>query len=153
ILSLHSLERQRSDLSSDLARRIADIEMTRLREAGTLWIHDPATAEIARFWVPECFERIVNARSPFPVQHFSQPLDAGAVKTRYQVGPVDPTIVYVGDLSDRYGPELLVKSMPAVLRNHPQARLIVVGYGDLYWPLKVYTRYLLLEHAIRLPGN
>ena len=27
------------------------------------------------------------------------------------------------------------------------------GNGDLYWPLRVYTRYLLLEHAVRLVGS
>ena len=43
--------------------------------------------------------------------------------------------------------------MPAVLKNHPQARLVVVGDGDLLWPLRVYARYLLLEHAVRLVGH
>jgi len=38
--------------------------------------------------------------------------------------------------------------MPALLKNHKQARLIVVGDGGLYWPLRVYARYLLLEYAI-----
>jgi glycosyltransferase involved in cell wall biosynthesis len=56
-------------------------------------------------------------------------------------------------LNERYGPDLLVKALPAVLKNHPQARLVVVGDGDLHWPLKVYARYLLLEHAVRLVGN
>jgi glycosyltransferase involved in cell wall biosynthesis len=43
--------------------------------------------------------------------------------------------------------------MPAILRHHPQARLVIVGEGQMLWPLKVYARYLLLEHAIRLPGS
>lgn len=54
---------------------------------------------------------------------------------------------------EQYGPDLLVKAMPAVLKNHPQTRLIIAGEGSLYWPLRVYTRYLLLEHAVRLPGS
>ncbi len=29
----------------------------------------------------------------------------------------------------------------------------MVGDGSLYWPLRVYARYLLLEHAVRLPGH
>src|SRR5262249_35783298 len=70
-----------------------------------------------------------------------------------QVGPVDPTILYVGDFDERYGPDLLVKAMPAVLKNHPQTRLIVVGEGALYWRLRVFTRYLLLEHAGRFPAD
>jgi glycogen(starch) synthase len=62
-------------------------------------------------------------------------------------------IVFVGDLEERYGPDLLVKAMPAILKNHKQARLVVVGDGGLQWPLRVYARYLLLEHAVRLPGH
>jgi glycosyltransferase involved in cell wall biosynthesis len=153
ILSLHSLERQRSDMSSELSRKVEEIELSGLREARTVLMHEPATAEVAKYWVPECARRIVQARDLFPVQHFRSELDPGEIKARYQVGPVDPTILYVGDLEERYGPDLLVKAMPAVLKNHRQARLVVVGEGSLYWPLRVYARYLLLEHAVRLPGS
>ena len=58
-----------------------------------------------------------------------RPLDAGAVKARYQVGPIDPTILCVGDLDDKYGPDLLVKAMPGILKNHKQARLVVRQRG------------------------
>jgi glycosyltransferase involved in cell wall biosynthesis len=153
ILSLDSLERQRSDMSSDLSRRIAAIELTGLREARSVLVQNPATGEVAKYWVPECADRLVPARRPFPVDQFNTDVDAGAIKARYQVGPVDPTILYVGDLDERYGPDLLVKAMPAVLKNHRQARLILCGDGNLLWPLKVYARYLLLEHAVRVPGS
>jgi glycosyltransferase involved in cell wall biosynthesis len=152
-LSLHSLERQRSDLSSDVARRIETLEMTGLREARTLLLHDPATGEVARQGVPECVDRATQARTLFPVWNFEANLDPGAIKARYQVGPIDPLILFIGDLSERYGPDLALKAMPAVLRHHPQARLVIVGDGSLYWPLRVYARYLLLEHAVRLVGH
>jgi glycosyltransferase involved in cell wall biosynthesis len=153
VLSLDSLERQRSDMSSDLSRRIAAIELSGLREARSVLVQNPAAGEVARYWAPECADRLVPARQPFPADQFNTGVDPGAIKARYQVGPVDPTILYVGDLSHRYGPDLLVKAMPTVLRNHKQARLIVCGDGDLLWPLKVYARYLLLEHAVRVPGS
>jgi glycosyltransferase involved in cell wall biosynthesis len=153
ILSLHSLERQRSDMTSELSQAIEAIELSGLREARTVLVHEPATAEVARYWVPECADRTVCVRPPFPEHRFNRQLDPGAVKARYQIGPIDPTIVYVGDLDERYGPDLLVKAMPAVLKNHPQARLVIVGDGSEYWPLRVYARYLLLEHAVRLPGH
>ncbi len=153
ILSLQSLERQRSDMSSELSRAIDAIELTGLREARTILVHEPATAEVARYWVPDCALRTACLHPIFPVPRFRRTLDAGAIKARYQVGPIDPTILYVGDLNERYGPDLLIKAMPAVLKNHPQARLVIVGDGGDYWPLRVYARYLLLEHAVRLPGS
>ncbi len=124
-----------------------------LREAQVILTQESSAAEVARFWVPECAARLTAARQPFPVAPFNSKIDPGQVKARFQVGPIDPTILYVGDLSDRYGPDLLVKAMPAILRNHPQARLIVVGDGPQYWTLRVYSRYLLLDHAIRFPGS
>jgi glycosyltransferase involved in cell wall biosynthesis len=153
VWSLHSLERQRSDVSSELSKQIEEIELRGLREAKAILIHEPATAEVAKYWVPECADRLVSARQPFPIASFDSTFDPGAIKARYQVGPIDPTILYLGDLEERYGPDLLVKAMPGVLKNTKQARLIVVGDGGLYWPLRVYSRYLLLEHAVRLVGH
>jgi glycosyltransferase involved in cell wall biosynthesis len=153
VLCLHSLERQRSDLSSPVSRRIEEMELSGLREAKTVLFREPATAEVAKYWVPECADRIACLRQPFAVERFRTNVDPGTVKARYQAGPVDPTILFVGDLDERYGPDLLVKALPGVLKNHAQARLIVAGDGGLYWPLRVYARYLLLEHAVRLPGS
>lgn len=94
-----------------------------------------------------------NLRSPFSASDFESRLDPGAIKGRYQIGPIDPTILFVGDMDERHGPDVLMKSVPAVLRNHKQARFAFVGDGDLFWPMKVHARYLLLEHAVRLLGH
>jgi glycogen(starch) synthase len=153
VFSIRSMERQRSDMTSEISKRINDVECTTLREAQVILAQEPAAGEVARFWVPECAGRLVAARQPFPVAQFNSKIDPGQVKARYQVGPVDPTILYVGDFSDRYGPDLLIKAMPAILRNHPQARLLLVGDGPSYWTCRVYSRYLLLDHAIRFPGS
>src|SRR5208282_3798929 len=140
-------------LSSEISKQIDAIELSGLREVNGILLHDPTTAEVARQWLPACAARIVPAWEMFPVEEFASSLDPGAVKARYQVGPIDPTILYVGDLDEGYGPDLLVKAMPAILKNQKQARLIVVGAGALYWPLRVYARYLLLEYAVRLVGT
>jgi glycosyltransferase involved in cell wall biosynthesis len=153
IFSVASLERQRSDMTSPVSKRIDELERTILREAQIVLSQQPAASDAARFWASECAARLVAARHPFPVASFESKLDAGQVKARYQVGPVDPTILFVGDISDRYGPDLLVKAMPAILKNNKQARLILVGDGSTYWTLRVYSRYLLLDHAIRFPGS
>jgi glycosyltransferase involved in cell wall biosynthesis len=152
-LCLHSLERQRSDMTGDLSLRIEEIEWTGLREARNIIVQEAATAEIAKYWVPECGDRILTARPRFPAHLFAKELDPGQIKARYQVGPVDPTVLFVGDLSERYGPDILLKSLPAALKNNKQVRLALVGDGTLYWPLRVYTRYLLLEHAVRFVGD
>jgi glycogen synthase len=153
LLCLNSLERQRSDMTSEISKQIEEIELSGLRSARGILAWDPATAECARHVWSGCGERILDMPALFAAEEFNGAIDSAAVKARYQIGPTDPTILYVGDLQERYGADLLIKAMPTVLRRHPQARLIVVGGGDLYWPLRVYSRYLLLDHAVRLPGS
>src|SRR5262249_11803449 len=124
VLSLHTLERQRTGVNSEAAQRSEAIEMAALRHAPRILVQDAPPAEVARFWVPDCAERTVQSRPLFPTHRFEAEIDPGTVKARYQVGPIDPVILYVGDLDERYGPDLLVKAMPAILRHHPQARLV-----------------------------
>lgn len=153
LLSLSSLERQRSDLTSDISKRIEEIENKGLCLAGTVLAQLPAVAELARQLLPECSGRLTLARQPFPVQQFDSKLDPGVVKARFQIGPVDPTVLYIGDMDERHGPDVLMKSVPALLRNHRQLRFVFVGDGAQWWPLRVHSRYLLLEHAVRLVGH
>ena len=153
MLSLHSLERQRSDLGSEIAQFIEETELSGLREAQLILVHNPATADLARLCVPRCadFLEVVNPMTP--LMNYRLEVDAGKIKARFNIGPIDPTILFIGDLNENYGPDLLMKAMPAVLREHPQARCVIVGDGDLIWPLRVYSRYLLLDHAVRFVGH
>jgi len=153
LVEYHSLEWQRTDVVSETARQIAEIELSGLREARTILVHQASTRDCALRVLPECAGRLEDVRMPFPVHLFRNDLDPGAVKGRFQVGPIDPTIVYVGDLAAAYGADLLVKAMPAILKNHTQARLVIVGQGSEYWPMRVYSRYQLLDHAIRFAGD
>lgn len=153
LLSLHSIEAQRSDLSNAMSQQIAEIEQEGMQAATSLLIHDPKTLEAIRSRQLASEDRLVSARQLFSSDPFDRPLDAGEIKARYQVGPIDPTILFIGDLDERYGPDLALRAMPAILRHHPQARLVIVGDGNMFWPLRVYARYLLLEHAVRLIGH
>ncbi len=153
VLSMQSLERQRSGLDTGISKWIEETELAGMREARSIIVHDPGTAEIIKNCLPECADRIVDVCPGIPMAGFQFDLDPGDVKARFQVGPVDPTILYLGDLAERYGVNLLMKAMPAILRSHGQARCIFVGGGELLWPLRVYSRYLLLDHVVRLAGH
>jgi len=153
VLSLHSLEQQRSDLTSPISQRISELEREGLQAASLILHYDDATAAAARQMVPACADRLVHARTLFNPADFEGVTDPGAIKALYQVGPIDPLLLFIGDLDERYGPDLLLRAMPALLRHHKQARLVIVGDGHLYWPLRVYSRYLLLEYAVRQVGD
>ena len=59
-----------------------------------------------------------------------------------------PTLLFLGDLDERHGVDLLLRAMPAILRHHPRARLVVAGDGPLAEPLAAYCRYIQLEEVI-----
>lgn len=58
-------------------------------------------------------------------------LDPGAVKARYGIGPLDPTVLYTGRMAYQKGPDLLLEAVPKVLAVHPEAKFIFVGDGDM----------------------
>jgi glycosyltransferase involved in cell wall biosynthesis len=153
LLSLHSLERMRSGLTGEIARQIDGIEASGLLEARTVMTHDEVVAKVAAQILPDCVPRLKQAPWVFPVDEFQSQVDPGEVKARYQIGPIDPTILFIGDMDERHGPDVLMKSVAPVLKNHKQARFLFAGEGTLTWPLRVHARYLLLEHAVRLPGS
>jgi hypothetical protein len=66
VVSFHSLECERSDMTSEISNRIAAIELTGLREANAIVCHRPSTAALARNLLPECAPRIVEPRQFFP---------------------------------------------------------------------------------------
>jgi D-inositol-3-phosphate glycosyltransferase len=153
MLALHSLERQRSNLSSELARQIDEVEMAGLREAQVILTHDSGVGEVAKKALPECAERLTPLCWTFPAHQFNSQLDPGAVKASVQIGPIDPTVLYIGDMDERHGPDLLMKAIPPIVKNNKQVRFVFVGDGALWWPLRVHARYLLLEPVVRMVGS
>ncbi len=135
------------------AREVVHRSETR-HHSGPRARHRPESEMPPRHEVPETEHRPPEPPPrTFPVEEFASSLDPGLVKARYLVGPIDPTIVFVGDLDERHGPDLLMRAMPAVLKNHPQTRLVIVGDGPLIWPLRVMSRYMLLDYAVRIAGH
>jgi len=67
-------------------------------------------------------------------------------------------VVYTGRLVSYKGLPLLLKVWPAILREHPAARLLLVGGGGLDMhnceqELKDYARENRLEHSVVFTGN
>ncbi len=153
LLILHTLERQRSDVQASLSKQIEEIETQGMQEAKAVLVHSAATYDAACRLMPDYATKITRLIDAFPITHFQRELDAGAVKARYQIGPVDPTILFCGELNEDHGPDLLIKAVPLILKKYPQARFVFVGDGALFWTLRIYARYLNLDNAVRVVGH
>lgn len=153
ILYLQTLERQRSVMQTPLSHQIEELEIQGMELAKTVFASGAATTDAARRLAPDFASKITPIADVFPVADFQRTLDAGAIKARFQIGPVDPTILCVGHLDEEHGSDLLIKAVPFILKKHPQTRFIFVGDGPLFWTLRIYARYLLLDHAVRIVGH
>jgi phosphatidylinositol alpha-1,6-mannosyltransferase len=106
-----------------LLRRIGDSVdvMTYVSE----WCHDriaPALSAAAR-------ARMRRLSPGVDPQRFHPGCGGDQARRRTGVSPSAPVVVCVGRLVRRKGQDVLVRAWPAVLRQHPQARLLLVGEG------------------------
>lgn len=86
------------------------------------------------------------------VHKFDGFLDPAAVKSRYGIGPLDPTILFSGRLSVQKGPDLLLEAVPGLLRYYPQAKVVFAGDGHMRGELETRARQLGVAHATRFLG-
>ncbi len=78
--------------------------------------------------------------------------DPGEIKRKYGLGPIDPTILFVGRMTHQKGPDLLLESIPQVIRTNPQARAVFVGDGYMKPQLEWRAHQLGLSYATRFLG-
>src|SRR3954470_23493490 len=67
--------------------------------------------------------------------------------------PDDSLIIFaVGRMVYKKGFEYLIRAVPAILREHPNARVVLAGGGDLEDKLKSLVRQLGVEKSVIMPG-
>ena len=83
---------------------------------------------------------------------FDYAVDAGEVKRRYAMGPLDPMILFVGRMVVQKGPDILVRTMPSILRHYPHAKFVFVGDGYMKEDVCRIGHQLGVGHAMRVLG-
>jgi glycosyltransferase involved in cell wall biosynthesis len=84
---------------------------------------------------------------------FDYDVDPGEVKRRYAIGPLDPTVLFVGRMVVQKGPDILVRTMPGVLRHYPHAKFVFVGDGHMKGEVCHLAHQLGAGHALRMLGD
>lgn len=85
-------------------------------------------------------------------ESFNGWVDPGQVKSKYGIGPLDPTVLFVGRMTSQKGPDLLVSSIPYILHYHPSAKFILSGDGDMRGHVEHIAHSLGVSHACRFYG-
>lgn len=84
---------------------------------------------------------------------FAGDSDQGGIKRRLGIGPLDPTVLFMGRLSTQKGPDLLIESIPGLLRHYGNAKFVVAGEGDMRQALERRVNQLGVGHAVRWFGR
>lgn len=79
--------------------------------------------------------------------------DIKRIRESYGVKEDELMILFLGRLVGVKGVDKLIMAMPHVLQKHPQAKLIIVGVGDLQEYLVNLIRIMRLQDAVKLNFN
>jgi glycosyltransferase involved in cell wall biosynthesis len=104
---------------------------------------DPDRVEVVHSGVPV---REIEAAEP-------PPGELAGLRERLGLPPGAPVLLHVGRLSPEKGQEHLLAALPAVVREHPDARLVLVGDGGDRDRLRALAGDLGVADAVRFPGR
>jgi glycosyltransferase involved in cell wall biosynthesis len=65
----------------------------------------------------------------------------------------ETTVIYVGRLEPVQKPDLILRAFKKVTAKLPNAKLIIVGYGRMYDPLKQLVKELGIENSVCMAGK
>jgi glycosyltransferase involved in cell wall biosynthesis len=154
ILTMHSTEYGRSgnNFYGGRSRRIMDHERHGTYCADrVITVSNALKGEIKWIYnVPDSKTSVIY--NGISCEQFNGFIDPGAVKTRYGIGPMDPTALFVGRMTSQKGPDLLVEAIPLVLKFHPSAKFILTGDGDMRGQVERRAHQLGVHHACRFYG-
>jgi glycosyltransferase involved in cell wall biosynthesis len=63
-----------------------------------------------------------------------------------------PFLLFVGRLTEKKGARYLVEAMPAVLKNFPESKLLIIGTGELHQELILLSESLGLQDSVIFAG-
>jgi len=106
----------------------------------TQWLHR----------VPDWKMRVIPNGISF--HHFDGWINPEPVKRKYEIGPTDPTVLFVGRMTHQKGPDLLLEAVPNVLGDYPRAKFVFVGDGYTRIHLESKARQLGVAHAAKFMG-
>jgi glycosyltransferase involved in cell wall biosynthesis len=86
-------------------------------------------------------------------QSFDYDVDPGEVKRRYAVGPLDPMVLFAGRMVVQKGPDILVRTMPSVLRYYPGTKFVFAGDGHMKHDVCAIAHQLGVAGSLRMLGD
>jgi glycosyltransferase involved in cell wall biosynthesis len=97
-------------------------------------------------------DKIVSIYNGVDVRPFDAQVNVKSIRARHAIGVDDPCVLFAGRLAWQKGPDLLVEAMPRVLREHPKAKFVFAGEGDMLAELETCVGAARSTPAARFVG-
>jgi glycosyltransferase involved in cell wall biosynthesis len=86
-------------------------------------------------------------------RHFDGFVDPGEIKRKYNIGPLDPMVLFAGRMTYQKGPDILIEAVPSILRHYRNAKFVFAGDGHLRGAVEKRAQQLGVAHATRFIGQ
>jgi glycosyltransferase involved in cell wall biosynthesis len=98
-------------------------------------------------WKLRCVYNGVNC------SNFDGFIDPAVCRRSYNIGPMDPMVLFVGRLAVQKGPDLLLEAVPGLLHHKPDTKVVFAGDGYMRQALENRANELGVRHAVRFLGS
>lgn len=79
-------------------------------------------------------------------------IDPAGVRQQYGIGPMDPMVLFSGRMVYQKAPDLLVESIPHILKHYGNAKFVFAGDGEMRWGVERRAHHIGVGHATRFLG-
>ena len=155
VLSMHSTEfgRNGNRHFGGQAQRVADHEWKGCYTADrVITVSHLLREEVATLYQAP-MDKLTTIDNGVSSLVFDRHCDPEGVKRSYGLGKMDPTILFVGRMVVQKGPDIFVRTMPAVLKYYPAAKYVMVGDGHMKYEVEQLAHSMGCGHAIRMLGH
>lgn len=100
--------------------------------------------------VPE--EKIHCVPSAVDWENYQQDCDRTWFEQEFDLPDFARPVAMIAQFISRKGHDCLIRAMPSILRECPEARFLLLGTGGLYHSCRDRIREMGMEYAVRMPG-
>lgn len=155
ILTMHSTEYGRCGnmFHDGASARVRDIEWGGTFVADRIICVSRALADELNTIYGVPYEKMSPIYNGVNVRRFDIDVDEAGVRSKHGVGADEPCVLYVGRLAWQKGPDLLLESVPDVLRHQRDTKFVFAGDGEMRQSLQARAAELDLFRSVRFVGH
>lgn len=153
VLTCHSTEFGRAGNRGPHSGRISAIEAEGTYIADRIITTSASLADEVSWLYHLANDKIRTIRDGIHCSWFDRPVDAGEMRRMWEIGPMDPTVLFMGRFSWDDGPDLLVNAIAGIVEHRSDAKVLLAGDGEMQAYLTSRIAELSVGNSVRFIGT